>query len=136
MPLKRYLDIPVTLSTQLEGWLLEAMMRCNPLISVRRDIIPRMLKVDGQVVPYNRLTTRRKHFRETVGLLAWDGKQWKNNIENVYWSIVPEWCRAQNSLQDWRDFKNSEHQRLKGANAGIKKRHLEDQDDAALEVSS
>lgn len=82
-PVRRFSNIPATLSTQAEGGLLEALSRGDSRIR-GADLLARMLhrwekpKIGGGFLSYsmvtNTLTQRATRFREVAAAIHWDGR--------------------------------------------------------------
>jgi hypothetical protein len=82
-PLRAFPHIPLTVSTKVEGWLLEAWFRLDPALQAE-DLIQRMpyaanhdVYKDRNVM--NRLARRRGLFREEGRCLSWAKQMWTKN---------------------------------------------------------
>ena len=75
-PILDFRNLPNTISSNVEGWRMEAWMRQDLRITVH-DIVARLRtqpKSDGFVEPIHdrrRLASKTSHFRENAGLLSW-----------------------------------------------------------------
>ena len=77
-PLRNISDLPIVISTKVQGWILEAWMRLDPRMNVE-DIIQRMphltrqqLEKRGGAALKNSLSGRRKDFRHKGRCLSWE----------------------------------------------------------------
>jgi hypothetical protein len=114
VPLRDYAELPSTISSVAEGWLIEAWCRVNPVISLDNDIIPRMILYnDKRSQRVSSMQARREEFRTRTGCLPWVKRGEYRRLEQVFWSIVPSSVRLANSTQGWRDFTPEESRLLR-----------------------
>ena len=80
-PLRSFSQIPITVSTVIEGWLQEAWFRQDPALQVE-DLIQRMpytakhnVYKDRRII--NRLVRRRELFRDEGRCLSWKKSTWQ-----------------------------------------------------------
>ncbi|MCJ1257952.1 hypothetical protein MMC24_005780 [Lignoscripta atroalba] len=84
-PVVNYVEIPLTCSSLMEGWLQEAIVRLNPAIT-GRDFLARMLK---DKVNVNALSMRRTRFREKAGCISWTKRAGSDNVKRYMDLILP-----------------------------------------------
>ena len=116
-------NMPLTISSVCEDWLLEAIMRDNyhDHIGVQ-DIQARMpgtLSANGSEP--NRTGTismRMTRFRKIAGCLSWAPKVGSESIENYLASILPEECKQANSTRGFRNLWPYERAEIELQNIG------------------
>lgn len=135
-PLLNYPELPIIISTRVEGWLLEAWMRSNLEISIE-DLLQRMPylpkdkreKAHGQGGFCNTLSGRRRDFRKTGRCLSWAGNSanaslFDRRIINEV-EANPEWHRD-NTTRYLEDLTKAHRERLEKENtAASAKRRAE-----------
>jgi hypothetical protein len=97
-PLKAYeIILPITISTKVEGWLMEAWQRENDNIGLN-DVFQRMPtgSVTGAQLERHRLSRRKHLFRKEARLLSFEHKTydslWDTLLDEV--NAHPEWVLA------------------------------------------
>ena len=97
-PVRNFANIPMCISTEVEGWLLEAWSRQDPRI-VHQDFCDRMPE-RGRPKPKD-LSMRRSRFRWPSGLKSWVIRSATKEI-NAWLDVeVPKEYRDANSTRGW-----------------------------------
>ena len=87
-PIVDFDGIPLTLSSKVEGWLLETMRRYNSKISWA-DIMARInRRGDSENITENRLSERTRRFRAVGRCVAWDHKKGSRALEDHLLSLM------------------------------------------------
>ena len=110
-----YPEIPATCSSQMEGWLMEAIVRLNAEITAA-DFRARMPRPGAPEV--NALSMRRTRFREVSGAISWKGGKGSDNIKAWMLSKLPQSCIDENSTRNFRDLTSDEARECHAANQG------------------
>ena len=113
-PVVNYVEIPLTCSSLMEGWLQEAIVRLNPAIT-GRDFLARMLK---DKVNVNALSMRRTRFREKAGCISWTKRAGSDNVKRYMDLILPTVCLDNNSTRAFRDLHRHEIAEMHFGNVG------------------
>lgn len=124
-PLKPFRNIPLTLSSKLEGWRAEAIRRSDPRIG-NKDLVVRMpVKVKQEAngettrdlsLKDNAIAARQSRYREEAGAITWVRKP-PSNVYDFLWSLLPQHCKD-NNLALPRDLTSQEQGKLKTLNLG------------------
>lgn len=124
-PLKAH-DMPLTFSSNLEGWRLEAIRRTDPHISLK-DIEARVPVVESldsngtfsckPVCDENALAARARRFRERTGNVSWCAREGSEAIRKFMASLLTAEALRNNSALD-RDLTKSEMAQLRMLNLG------------------
>ena len=148
-PLKPFQNIPLTLSSKIEGWRAEAIRRADPRIG-NKDLVVRMpIKVKQEAngettrelsLKDNAIAARQSRYRDEAGAITWIRKP-PTNVFNFLWSLLPQHCKD-NNLSLPRDLTSQEQGKLKELNLGKrpdnarnkKKRDLTSQDQGQLKA--
>ncbi|KAL9125141.1 MAG: hypothetical protein Q9217_005608 [Psora testacea] len=125
-PLRVFRDLPLTLSTEVEGWLLEAYCRLDSRIE-RKDIRARMPRQrvysDGRIVNLFGLSAignKRSRFRDCQNLASWEERSGTAaKKENLKKKMPPEAVAANTT----KDCQALTHAQQKGASAKSKGVH-------------
>lgn len=117
-PVMLYLELPLTLSSKMDPWLIEAILRLNPKIGCH-DLWARMPRstVPSQKVA-NSLSMRASRFRHKAGLTSWSKRRGTDNNNNWLMSKYPVHCVQANSVEHFRDLTSAELEQMKAANKG------------------
>ena len=116
LPLRDFPNIPLCLSSRVEGWLLEALMRQDSRI-IHEDLVARMpLSIRGPDT--KTLSMRRSRFRWGAGCKSWVSRSASENINNYLDSLVPKVFQDANCTRGWRDLTDSEVDAMKAASKG------------------
>lgn len=117
-PVMLYLELPLTLSSKMDPWLIEAILRLNPKIGCH-DLWARMPRstVPSQKVA-NTLSVRASRFRHKAGLTSWSKRRGTNNNNKWLMSKYPVHCVQANSVEQFRDLTSAELEQMKTANKG------------------
>ena len=136
-PLKAYESIPLTVSSKVEGELMEAIVRYDDRIGVgdfwaRLSVLIGLAPFwgilitrrpgicgNGPIFKKNTLTERRSRFRHADGVMSWGparlgGKSIKNHLE----SCMSPAMKAANKTKGLRRFTKAEQEEAKKPNAG------------------
>ena len=110
-PVIKFLDangndvLPLTISSQIEGWWLEAIGRLDDRIQ-RKDIMARLPReyAKGEEKPQPIFTlpalgNRRDRYRAKEGLIAWDKRTGSGQLETFLKNRLPQSARANNTTQ-------------------------------------
>ncbi|MCJ1478666.1 hypothetical protein MMC13_007347 [Lambiella insularis] len=111
-PVRRFRDIPDTISSEIEGGIITAIRRLDPRILVQDFIArmphQRMLKKGDGYVAKNQFTLhglrmRAKKFADRYACLNWTD-HWNSDRQHEYlMSILPQSCKELNSVRGFRD---------------------------------
>jgi hypothetical protein len=124
-PMLDYPEIPSTLSSELEGWHLEAICRSNLAIK-NDDVLSRMPPIVNkktkleQVMNYSTLNMRKKRFRARTACLAWDIRPGSDKVNDLVRALVPAEHKAANSTKGFRDLTADEERLLWPTDKGKK----------------
>lgn len=128
-PLRPFRDIPLTLSSKLEGWRAEAIRRSDPRIR-NMDLIARMpVKVEPSangiatrepLVKINAVAGRQSRYREQAGAITWL-RPAARNVKEFLWALLPQDCKD-NNLALPRDLTKKERWELLALNLGTNPR--------------
>lgn len=120
-PVKDYRDIPLTLSSEVEGWLLEAMWRLDSRIE-RMDWRARMpkqiQKPDGQLhelYGLSAISNRSTRFRKAAGLVSWNERSGSKTINKF---IMDRLTEAQQKNENFSGLSKEEQEEAKRPNKG------------------
>ncbi|KAL8966336.1 MAG: hypothetical protein Q9197_006042 [Variospora fuerteventurae] len=111
-PVRAWPELNLTVSSNVEGFRLEALQRTNPQISAT-DILARMplnitraKKGEVEVIPQqlkpNALSMRKRVFRGNNGMLSWTTREGTMEIKNYLDSLLGPELMAANSTRDMR----------------------------------
>ncbi|KAI4140355.1 MAG: hypothetical protein L6R39_005837 [Caloplaca ligustica] len=127
-PMRRWAELPLTLSGQCEGMRLETFKRMNRNISVdeMRARMPNTTCMQGGLVK-RRITTpalanRMARDRDRIFAKAWTARQGSLEIERRLFELIPEDVQRKivrmNSTRCWRDLTKAELEYVEAANKG------------------
>lgn len=109
-------SVPVTISSQCEGWRLEAFHRSNKWVTTKqiRSRMPRDINMRAST-----LSMRRTRFRKKAGAITWDtsGEE-SETIEDYMNKKLPQACKAANSIEAFRNLRPYELVELDLLNIG------------------
>lgn len=114
-PILDYPEIPFTLSSKTEGWLLEAICRLNEFI-ILQDLRDRM-PYDKQTRD-NRLSMKRSRYRWKSGSLSWNLREGRGAIKAYLDKLIPEHLLKDNTTEGFRDLEEHEIAEMKAENKG------------------
>jgi len=114
-PVLDYPEIPLTLSSNTEGWLLEAICRLNDSI-ILQDLRDRM-PLDRQTSD-NRLSMKRSRYRWRSGSLSWNPREGREAIKGYLDKLIPEHLLKNNTTEGFRDLEDHEIEEMKAKNKG------------------
>ena len=129
-PLRNFPELPVVISTKVEGWLIEAWIRLNPKLK-HEDVIQRMLHLDPDSWNgkdngggfKNTLSARRRDFRQIGRCLSWEENSARRSafdrrlLEDV--ASDPQW-QADQTTRYLEDLTLPEKQELTAANSKVR----------------
>ena len=98
LPLRHFPNLPISISTKVEGWLMEAWERQNHYISLD-DYLQRMPphSYTGTEQEHHRINRRKENFRQGARCLSWMVKEhrsiWAQKLL-AEMETHPEWIRA------------------------------------------
>ncbi|KAI4125882.1 MAG: hypothetical protein LQ338_004026 [Usnochroma carphineum] len=128
-PMRKWPELPVTLSGQCEGMRLEAFKRTNPNISMNelKARMPRETCKRGglavRTIQTPALANRMARDRCRIGAKAWVARQGSSEIERRMLQTIPEDIQRQiirtNSTRCWRDLTQEELEYVEAANKGV-----------------
>ncbi|KAI4138127.1 MAG: hypothetical protein LQ341_004805 [Variospora aurantia] len=121
-PVRAWPELNLTVSSNVEGFRLEALQRTNPHISAT-DILARMplnvtraKKGEVEVIPQqlkpNALSMRKRAFRGNNGMLSWTTREGTMEIKNYLDSLLGPELVAANSTRDMRPLSAKEIERI------------------------
>ena len=124
-PMYIHPDLPDTLSSAVEGWYLEAVMRLDSRIlretirarlpDVRRP--PKSKKADSErMYALTAISNKRLRFRHDEGLVTWDSRAVSTEMNNFFRSFIPQASLDRNSNEGGRTLSKAE--RDHGENLG------------------
>lgn len=126
LPIRPFTGLPLTLSSKIEGWRVEAFRRADPRIS-HEDLAARMcVKIeyaaDGQQVqiPFARkgaISAKSRRYRESSGTVTWEGREGSEKLREYFWSLLPQHCKD-NNLAMPRDLTEAEKAQVATINLG------------------
>ena len=114
-PVLDYPEIPLTLSSNTEGWLLEAICRLNDSI-ILQDLRDRM-PLDRQPSD-NALSMKRSRYRWRSGSLSWNLREGREAIKGYLDKLIPEHLLKNNTTEGFRDLEEHEIAEMKAKNKG------------------
>ena len=124
-PVKIFSEIPATCSSELEGFVIEAIQRANPNITVH-DLLARMphyrIRSSGEVQKQYTPSTigmRALRFRERAGCISWINRSGSGKIYDYLMNLWPTDCKAANSTKAFRDLTPEETKGMKAVNKGM-----------------
>lgn len=109
-PIKKWRELPLVLSSELEGFMMEGIRRLQPKISVK-DFRARMPKIivagpkneSRRIYGLSTLAMRMSRFRLGACCVAWGDRDVSDSFKDFIDQILPESCHAQNSTKAFRD---------------------------------
>lgn len=111
-PMLDFKNLPMTLSSLLEGWLQEAISRQDSRIDVKdfRVRMPTDPKAKGSVsLPtISAISMRRSRFRWKAGYLSWTQRTGSKDIKKYLDNLLPHECKVNNNTKGFRELKASE----------------------------
>ncbi|KAL9122011.1 MAG: hypothetical protein Q9187_001436 [Circinaria calcarea] len=113
-PVRNYTNIPVVLSSQLEGCYMEAMMRQHPKIKLQ-DFAARMPKDQAK---WNALSARMRRYRVEACCISWKQKEGSQNINVYIDNLLPAQYIKANYTECFRDLTNLEVEEIRTVNDG------------------
>ncbi|KAL9120533.1 MAG: hypothetical protein Q9187_002908, partial [Circinaria calcarea] len=113
-PVRNYMNIPVVLSSQLEGCYMEAMMRQHPKIKLQ-DFVARMPKDQAK---RNALSARMRMYRVEACCISWKQKEGSQNINAYIDNLLPAQYIKTNYTECFRDLTNLEVEEIRTVNDG------------------
>ena len=134
-PMYRHPDLPDTLSSAIEGWYLEAVMRLDSRIlreTIRARLPdsrrpPKSRKVETEsMYALTAISNKRLRFRHNEGLVAWDSRAVSTEMNNYFRSFIPQASLDRNTNEGGRGLSKAERDHGeslgKGKKDGKKKR--------------
>lgn len=124
-PIRPFRDIPLTLSSKIEGWRVEAIRRPDSRIS-HEDLSARMCVkikvVNGQPVrtPFVRkgaISAKSRRYREASGTVTWESREGSKTLRDYFWSLLPQECKDKNLAMP-RDLTEHEKAQVATINLG------------------
>lgn len=123
-PMRRFRDLPDTLSSALHGRDMEAMKRTDPRIQ-QRDFMARMplrhTTHAGTRRPLHSASSigmRMTRFRQQEGMLSWIGRDGSQAIRNALWERLPSDNKLANSIRGLEPPSVAEQLEIKKGNIG------------------
>ena len=113
-PIRNYTNIPVVLSSQLEGCYMEAMLREHPGIQVQ-DFVARMPK---DQVKRNALSARMRRYRLEACCVSWTRMAGSDNIKAYIDNLLPAKYIKTNFTECFRDLTDLEVKDIETVNHG------------------
>ena len=92
--------LPMTISSKVDGWELEAFFRQNPSLD-RRDVrarMPRKLTLRSEL---GTIGMRMSRFRELSASLSWTDREGSKSLQNHLFAYLPAACVQQNSTESF-----------------------------------
>ena len=128
-PIKFFPEIPLTCSSEMEGWEMEAIRRTNRAIGDKdiRARMPRSRVVLNKVnnvleehaqYSLSALGMRQSRFRHSKGLLSFESRAGSHNISSHIKNCLPQHCIDANSTKGFRDLTPQELHGLGSKNKG------------------
>ncbi|MCJ1435825.1 hypothetical protein MMC27_005201 [Xylographa pallens] len=93
-----FYEMPLTISTQIEGWFIEALIRLNPYIRYT-DFISRMPGTSSHLVTPNVLNMRASRWRTKTWCRSWTKKDGTETIRAYMWSKMTAEQQVRNSTR-------------------------------------
>lgn len=126
-PMYRHPDLPDTLSSAVEGWYLEAVMRLDSRIlretirarlpDVRRPPKSRKSESEGMYA-LTAISNKRLRFRQDEGLVAWDSRAVSGEMNDYFRSFIPQASLDRNSNEGGRTLSKAEREHGKNLGKG------------------
>lgn len=122
-PVRNFREIPATISSAVEGWLMEAIRRTNSNISAV-DFRARMLRepsADGKVklITVNGVDMRMTRWRQAHRCISWVNRGGSKAFRNHLWGLMTKEMRDNNTTEGLEDVEDKgELARMKVANQG------------------
>lgn len=124
-PIRKWREIPLVLSSEFEGFMMEGIRRLNSNISIK-DFRARMPKfvVKGpkparrKIFGLSTLGMRMSRFRLQACCIAWSERDGGDSIKDYFDQILPERCHAENSTKNFRDLTKYEIMKATEPNKG------------------
>ena len=109
-PVLAYDELPATISSEIEAEFLIAFHRLNHHISMP-DIRARMMRnptgkpytEDKDPIRTGNLSMRMTRYRERAGMFSWTKRAGTTKIKSYIDTLLPRYCRAANSIANFRD---------------------------------
>lgn len=123
-PMRRFKDLPDTLSSALHGRDMEAMKRTDPRIR-QRDFMTRMplrhttpAGTRRPIQSASSIGMRMTRFRQQQGMLSWIGRDGSKTLKNALWQRLPPENKLANSIRGLEPPSIAEQNEIKKGNAG------------------
>ena len=138
-PMKKYRDIPLTCSSEIEGWRIEAIRRQDPRISMT-DLQARMPRfIEGPKTGNGRYKNKKHaiwalstigmrvtRFRWENSIPAWDTNGSSNAYNDAIWARMSEKQRKNNTTEGIVPLNSEERAELKGKHNGRSRKRKSD----------
>ena len=126
-PMYRHPDLPDTLSSAIEGWYLEAVMRLDNRIlretirarlpDVRRPPKSRTSESEGMYA-LSAISNKRLRFRNDEGLVAWSSRRVSTEKNDYFRSFIPQSSLDRNSNEGGRTLDKAERDHAENLGKG------------------
>lgn len=114
-PVLDYPEIPLTLSSVGQGWLMEAISRLNESI-ILQDFQDRM-PFDSQP-SINALSMKRSRYRWSSGSLSWNKREGGKVMKDYLDKLIPKHLLRINTTKGLRDLNDDEQEAMRALNKG------------------
>lgn len=114
-PVLDYPEIPLTLSSVGQGWLMEAISRLNEFI-ILQDFQDRM-PFDKQP-NINALSMQRSRYRWSSGSLSWSKREGGKSMKDYLNELIPKHLLRANTTKGFRDLDDDEQEAMRALNKG------------------
>ena len=125
-PVKKWLELPLVISSEFEGFMMEGIRRLNGNITIRdfRARMPKSIpKGSGvntrEVYGLSTLGMRMSRFRLKACCIAWSDRDGGDSIKDYFDKLLPENCHAENSTKNFRDLTAYETAKAVEPNKGV-----------------
>ncbi|MCJ1405074.1 hypothetical protein MMC11_008300 [Xylographa trunciseda] len=112
-----FYEMPLTISTQVEGWFVEALIRLNPFIRYS-DFISRMPSTSSKLATPNVLNMRTSRWRVRNWCTSWTKKDGTKSIRAYMWDKMTRRQQAQNSTKGMGVATLAQVKEIEGLNKG------------------
>ncbi|MCJ1337781.1 hypothetical protein MMC09_003065 [Bachmanniomyces sp. S44760] len=115
-PLRIFAELPDTISSLVEDWLVEAIRRLDGRISMR-DFRSRMLQYYSDPPPVKQIGTtaianRAERFRRACALISWHNREGSKEVRDAILNKIPASCKQANSVRNFRDLNATEQKEI------------------------
>jgi len=112
-----FYEMPLTVSTQVEGWYVEALIRLNPFIRYT-DFISRMPSTSPHPATANVLNMRASRWRIRNWCTSWTQKDGTKAIRAYMWDKMTAEQQSQNSTKGMSTVPAAQVKEIEGLNKG------------------